>query len=67
MPKHTKLKVRLFFTKAATAAKPPNEITPNKPTPAQFATLIEFAKKKGVDLKVSGVTWTGKGSSKGMD
>lgn len=51
-------------TKAAIAAKPPNEITPNKPTPAQFATLIEFAKKKGVDLKVSGVTWTGKGSSK---
>ena len=58
------VKGKVVFTKAATAAKPPNEITPNKPTPAQFATLIEFAKKKGVDLKVSGVTWTGKGSSK---
>ena len=50
-------------TKAA-ITKP--EAVPNvdKPTAEMFATMAEFAKKKGVDLKTNGVTWTGKGSSK---
>jgi hypothetical protein len=41
---------------------PPKQ--PNKPTKEQILEIGEFAKKKGVDLKVKGVEWTGKASSK---
>lgn len=41
---------------------PPKQ--PNKPTKEQILEIGEFAKRKGVDLKVKGVEWTGKASSK---
>lgn len=47
---------------AKTPPKQPNK--PNKPTKEQILEIGEFAKKKGVDLKVKGVEWTGKASSK---
>jgi len=45
-----------------TPPKQPNN--PTKPTKEQILEIGEFAKKKGVDLKVKGVEWTGKVSSK---
>lgn len=45
-----------------TPPKQPNK--PTKPTKEQILEIGEFAKKKGVDLKVKGVEWTGKVSSK---
>lgn len=44
------------------AKTPPKQ--PNKPAKEQILEIGEFAKKKGVDLKVKGVEWTGKASSK---
>ena len=44
------------------AKTPPKQ--PNKPTKEQILEIGEFAKRKGVDLKVKGVEWTGKASSK---